>query len=157
MAWCHGAKKNEACKSHSQQNVSIQVCRVCLFLRCSAKTTEQQGVMVITETALQLEDAVLTPTCWQASVPLLCAPEPPLVDDASTRFAAWREFPSALTLGKWVGTGLRCDSCFFCTHTPKHTQGSVCKQRPCEGLRHISQCRCTKLRNKAELLFCSPI
>lgn len=53
--------------------MSNQISSVCLFLNCFAKTTEQQGVMVIKETALQLEDAVLRPPCWQASVPWLCA------------------------------------------------------------------------------------
>ncbi len=70
-------KQLEACKSHSQQNTSNQVCSVCLCLHCFAKTTEQQGVMVIKETALQLEDAVLRLPCWQASVRLLCVSEQP--------------------------------------------------------------------------------
>lgn len=63
-------KQLEACKSHSQHNIPNQVCSVCLCLHCFAKTTEQQGVMVIKETALQLEDAVLRPPYWQSSVPL---------------------------------------------------------------------------------------
>ena len=69
-------RQKKACRSHSQHNISNQVCSVYLFLHCSAKTTEQQGVMVIKETTPPLEDAVLRPPCWQASVPLLYGPEP---------------------------------------------------------------------------------
>lgn len=48
----------------------IRVGSVCLLQHCLAKTTEQQGVMVIKETTPQLEDAAFTPPCWQASVRL---------------------------------------------------------------------------------------
>lgn len=48
-------------KSQSQQNISNQVCSVCWFLHYFAKTTKQRGIVVIKETALQQEDAVISP------------------------------------------------------------------------------------------------
>lgn len=51
----------EAGTSQSQQNISNQVCSVCWFLRYFAKSTKQQGIMVIKDTTLQQEDAVLRP------------------------------------------------------------------------------------------------
>lgn len=50
----------------------IKFCSVCSLRHCYAKTTEQRGVMLIKEAALQLEDAALGPLCWQASVRLSC-------------------------------------------------------------------------------------
>lgn len=38
-----------------------------------------------------------------------------------------------LTLGKWVGTRMRCDSLAF-LYTHQNTKENVCKQRPCDGL-----------------------
>lgn len=49
-------------KSPSQQNISNQVCSVCWFRHYFAKTSKQQGNVVIKETTLQQEDAVIRPS-----------------------------------------------------------------------------------------------
>lgn len=53
-------------KSLPQQNTSNQVCSVCWLPHCSAKTSEQRGVLVIKETALQLRG-------WCARAPTLAS------------------------------------------------------------------------------------
>lgn len=55
-------------RSRLQQNTANHICSVCVFLGGSAKTTGQQGVTVIKETALQLKDAAFGPLRRQASV-----------------------------------------------------------------------------------------
>lgn len=58
--------QTKADKSQSQQNISNQVCSICWFLHYFAKTSKQQGIVVIKETTLQQEDAWQAPRC-QAS------------------------------------------------------------------------------------------
>lgn len=111
-------KQLEACKAHSQQNISNQVCSVCLCLHCFAKTTEQQGVMVIKETALQLQDAVLRPPCWQASVREQS--EPLLLKGGLPHCHLGRiSMTASETLGRWAYT-LQCRLCVVLQHFGTH-------------------------------------
>lgn len=66
-------KQLEACKSPSQQNISNQIFSACLLRRCFAKTTERQGVVVIKEAALQLEELCSGPRVGECPA-LVCVP-----------------------------------------------------------------------------------